>query len=77
MEQITFGLDELKSIKKFIETIHSRGALAIEELAEVGIVYNRLVAFVSAADAAIEQQKAQAQVQTETSHIVSNIPTEA
>lgn len=57
--QVTFGLDELRAIKKFIELLTKRGAIEMHELAEVGVIYNRLTSFVAAAEAAIEQQKQQ------------------
>jgi hypothetical protein len=55
-QQITIA--DLDSIKNIINLASSRGAFRAEELSQVGAVYDKLTAFLSAV---IEQAKAQEQ----------------
>jgi len=60
MEPISFGIDDLKFVKAMIEKLNGRAAFQPDEMANVGTLYNRLTAFIGAAEASIQQQKADA-----------------
>jgi uncharacterized protein YggE len=54
--QITITIADLDTIKNIIDLASTRGAFRGEELSQVGVVYDKLTAFLSAV---IEQAKAQ------------------
>lgn len=56
-QQIGFGLEDLKFIKATIETLSKRAAFEASELADIGLLYNRLSLFLSAAEASIKHSE--------------------
>lgn len=63
-QPVTLGLADLQTMLTVIDTVTQRGAFKANELAAVGILYNRIQTFLDAAKAA---QDAQAQASAETS----------
>ncbi len=63
-QPVTLGLADLQTMLTVIDTVTQRGAFKANELAAVGILYNRVQTFLDAAKAA---QEAQASASTETS----------
>jgi hypothetical protein len=50
-QPVTLTVQDLASIKSIIEVVTARGAFKAEELATVGVVYNKLQAFMAAVSA--------------------------
>lgn len=55
-QPVTLGLNDLQTMLTVIDTVTQRGAFKANELAAVGILYNRIQVFLEAAKAAQAQQ---------------------
>lgn len=54
MDQLSFGLEDLKFMKLLLETLTKRAAFQPSELGDIGLLYNKLTAFVAGAEASIQ-----------------------
>jgi hypothetical protein len=61
MENTNLTIADMASLKALIEMAHSRGTFKIEELATVGLIYNKLSDFVSQSQLQLKQQAEVAQ----------------
>jgi hypothetical protein len=52
-----FSLNDLRAIQQIISISSARGAFKAEEMTSVGLVYDRLTAFLRASEAAAEAAK--------------------
>jgi hypothetical protein len=57
MENITLTINDLATLRNIIDLASTRGAFRANELAEVGVVFNRLNQFVEASIAAAQAQQ--------------------
>ena len=64
MDNTQITIADLDTIKNIIDLASTRGAFRGEELSQVGVVYDKLTAFLAAV---IEQAKAQEAANAETS----------
>lgn len=58
-QPVTLGLNDLQTVLTIIDTVTQRGAFKANELAAVGILYNRVQSFLEAAQAAQAAQQAE------------------
>lgn len=56
---VTLGLNDLQTVMSVIDIASQRGAFKAGELAAVGVLYNKVSAFLEAAKAAQEAQAAE------------------
>jgi hypothetical protein len=58
----SFSLNDLRALQHIVDVCSTRGAFKAEELTGVGVIYDRLTAFLAASDAAqAEAAKQQAE----------------
>lgn len=48
-QQETLGINDLKLMAQIIKVVSTRGAIQAEEMAAVGILYTKLIAFIKSA----------------------------
>ena len=63
VENVTLGVADLQNAAQFIDVAVQRGSFKAGEAAQVGAVYNKIIAFVNQVT---EQQKAQTEEAAET-----------
>lgn len=54
-DNTVFSIGDLAQLKQIIEVASSRGAFKAEELTTIGLVYDRLAAFVNAAGQKVKE----------------------
>jgi len=61
-KQVGFSLNDLRALQHIVDVCSTRGAFKAEELTSIGVIYDRLTAFLAASDAAAaEAAKQQAE----------------
>jgi hypothetical protein len=59
---VGFSLNDLRALQHIVDVCSTRGAFKAEELTSIGVIYDRLTAFLAASDAAsAEAAKQQAE----------------